>query len=175
MNLKKRTLLQGGVFSLLAGLSLSAQAKKGASSASASTLYGATKIGDFDRTNPERAARYFQNCIRAGDVDGAVSCLDVNAIYVTEAGKFVQGRAAIRGAVAKVAGMKPDLQAKRSAILMPGGDIASLVDEWTLKATLPNGQKLDLAGVSSDILKRQANGVWTYLVDNPYGAAYLTT
>jgi hypothetical protein len=28
--------------------------------------------------------------------------------------------------------------------------------------------------VSSDVLKRQANGVWTYLVDNPYGAAYLT-
>ena len=80
MNLKKRTLLQGGVFSLLAGLSLSAQAKKGASSASASALYGAAKMGDFDRTNPERAARYFQNCIRAGDVDGAVSCLDVNAI-----------------------------------------------------------------------------------------------
>ena len=74
----------------------------------------------------------------------------------------------------KVVNMKPDLQAKRSAIFMPGGDIASLVDEWTLKATLPNGQKLDLVGISSDILKRQANGVWTYLVDNPYGAAYLT-
>ena len=123
---------------------------------------------------PERAARYFQSGIRAGDVEGAVSCLDVNAVYVTEAGKFGHGRDAIRVAVAKVAGMKPDLQAKRSAILMPGGDIASLVDEWTLKATLPNGQKLDLAGVSSDIRKRQANAVWTYLADNPYGAAYLT-
>ena len=174
MNLKKRTLLHSGLFSLLAGLSLSAQAKNTASSAAASTLYGATQMGDFDRSNPERAARYFQNCIRTGDVEGAVSCLDVNAIYVTEAGKFVQGRAAIRVAVARVAGMKPDLQAKRSAILMPSGDIASLVDEWTLKATLPNGQKLDVAGVSSDILKRQANGVWTYLVDNPYGSAYLS-
>ena len=174
MNIEKRTVLQGGFFSLLAGISLSAAAKKDASSAAATTLYGPTKVGEFDRTNPERSARYFQNCMRAGDVEGAVRCLDVNAIYVTEAGKFVQGRDAIRVAVTKFAVLKPDLQAKRSAILLPGGDIASLVDEWTLKATLPNGQKLDLAGVSSDILKRQGNGVWTYLVDNPYGAAYLT-
>ena len=172
MNFNKRTLVRGGFSALLTGVSLSALAKESTSTPLA--LYGARRVGDFDRTNPERAARYFQNCIRAGDVEGAVRCLDVNAIYVTEAGKFVQGRASTRAAVAKVAGLKPDLQAKRSAILMPGGDIASLVDEWTLKATLPNGQKLDLAGVSSDILKRQANGVWTYLVDNPYGASYLT-
>ncbi len=172
MNFNRRTLLRSGSLSLLAGASLDALANQ--TNTTASTLYGAPQVGGFDRTDPERAARYFQHCIRAGDVEAAVRCMDVNAIYVTEAGKFVQGREAIRVAVAKVAAMKPDLQAKRSAILMPGGDIASLVDEWTLKTTLPDGQKLDLAGVSSDILKRQANGVWTYLVDNPYGQAYLT-
>lgn len=174
MNFNKRSLLRGSIFSLAAGISLSALAKKNTPAASASALYGKTKVGDFDRTDPERAARYFQNCVRAGDVEGAVSCLDVNAIYITQAGKYVRGRDAIRVAVAKIAALKPDLQAKRSAIFLPSGDIASLVDEWSLKATLPTGQKLDLTGVSSDVLKRQANGVWTFLVDNPYGSAYLT-
>lgn len=74
MNFNKRTLLRGGIFSLLAVAALSALAKK--TSATPSALYGARVVGDFDRSNPERAARYFQNCIRAGDVEGAVSCLD---------------------------------------------------------------------------------------------------
>jgi ketosteroid isomerase-like protein len=137
-------------------------------------LYGPTHVQGFDRTQPEASARYFQHCIRSGDVAGALSCFDADAIYVTEAGKYVQGRDAVRQALEAVAGLKPDLQAKRSAVLVTRYDIASWVDEWTLKATLPNGDKLDLTGVSSDVLKRQANGVWTYLVDNPYGAAYLT-
>jgi ketosteroid isomerase-like protein len=137
-------------------------------------LYGPAHVQGFDRTQPEASARYFQHCIRKGDVSGALRCFDVNAVYVTEAGKFVQGHDAVRQALEAVAGLKPDLQAQRSAVLVTTYDIASWVDEWTLKATLPNGEKLDLAGVSSDVLKRQANGVWTYLVDNPYGAAYLT-
>jgi ketosteroid isomerase-like protein len=137
-------------------------------------LYGPTHVQGFDRTQPEASARYFQHCIRSGDVAGALCCFDVNAVYVTEAGRFVQGHEAVRQALEAVAGLKPDLQAKRSAVLITSYNIASWVDEWTLKATLPNGDKLDLTGVSSDVLKRQANGVWTYLVDNPYGAAYLT-
>jgi ketosteroid isomerase-like protein len=141
---------------------------------SALALYGPTHVQGFDRSQPEASARYFQHCIRNGDVSGALSCFDVDAIYVTEAGKCVQGHAAVRLALEAVAGLKPALLAKRSAVLITSYDIASWVDEWTLKATLPNGERLDLAGVSSDVLKRQANGVWTYLVDNPYGAAYLT-
>lgn len=79
----------------------------------------------------------------------------------------------IRSALARVAALKPDLRAKRSAVFRTGENIASLVDEWSLQATLPDGKPLNLTGISSDILKRQANGAWTYLVDNPYGADFL--
>ena len=126
----------------------------------------------FDRTTVEGAARYFQNCVRTGDVEGALSCFDTDAIYITGPGTFVKGREQIRAALEPVCGMKPDLQAQRSADFT-SGDIASWVDEWTLNATLPDGTKLDLHGVSSDILKKQPDGYWTYLVDNPYGADYL--
>ena len=133
-----------------------------------------TLVDGFDRSTPLGAARYFQNCVRNNNLEGALSCFDDNAIYITEPGKFVQGKAAMRPTLARICAMKPNLQAKRSAIFQLG-DIASWVDEWTLKATLPDGKTLDLAGVSSDILKKQPGGIWTYLVDNPYGAGYLTT
>ncbi|CAN5188986.1 hypothetical protein BH09BAC4_BH09BAC4_31170 [soil metagenome] len=126
----------------------------------------------FDRTTPVGAARYFQHCVRNGDVENALDCFDSEAIYVTGPGTFVNGKEHIRKALEKVCAMKPDLQAKRSADFSIG-NITAWVDEWTLKATLPDGTKLDLYGVSSDVLKKQADGNWAYLVDNPYGAAYL--
>jgi len=58
-------------------------------------------------------------------------------------------------------------------VLSATGDISGWVDELTLKATTPDGTKLDMKGVSADVLRRQKDGNWAYLIDNPYGAAYL--
>jgi len=126
----------------------------------------------FDRTSIEGSARYFQNFVRNGDVEGALDCFDDEAIYVTGIGTFVTGKENIRKALEQVCGLKPDLQAQRS-MGFTVGDITAWVDEWTLKATLPDGTKLEMKGTSSDILKKQPNGNWAYLVDNPYGAEYL--
>ena len=126
----------------------------------------------FDRTNIEGSARYFQNCVRNGDVEGALDCFDDEAIYVTGIGTFVTGKENIRKALEQVCGLKPDLQAQRSTGFTVD-NITAWVDEWTMKATLPDGTKLEMRGTSSDILKKQPNGNWAYLVDNPYGAEYL--
>jgi len=126
----------------------------------------------FDRTTTEGAARYFQNCIRTGDLDGAMSCFDEEAIYVTGPGNFVKGKEKIRIAIEKFCAMKPDLHAQRAAGLEIG-EIASWVDEWSMKASFLDGTTIEMKGISSDILKKQADGNWAYLVDNPYGAGYL--
>lgn len=126
----------------------------------------------FDRTTVEGAARYFQNCIRTGDVNGALSSFDEEAIYITEPGKFVKGKEEIKEKLEFLCSIKPDLQALRSSQFTIG-DIASWVDEWTLKATLPDGTPLNMTGISSDVMKKQKDGTWAYLVDNPYGADYL--
>ncbi len=126
----------------------------------------------FDRTNIEGSARYFQNCDSNGDLESALDCFDDDAVYVTGIGTFVTGKEDIRKALEQVCSLKPDLQAQRSTGFTVG-DITAWVDEWTLKAILPDGTKLDMKGTSSDILKKQPNGNWAYLVDNPYGAEYL--
>lgn len=101
-----------------------------------------------------------------------MSCFDAEAAYVTSPGKVVRRSAEIRKALESLIAMKPNLQATRSLVLEVAG-LASLVDEWRLKATLPGGKKLVMTGASSDIMKQQADGIWVYLVDSPYGAASL--
>jgi len=126
----------------------------------------------FDRTTILGAARYFQFCVRSGDIEGAINSFHDDALYVSQPGNFVRGKIEIRKALEFLCGMMPDLQAHRS-VSFETGDIASWVDEWTLKATAPDGMALDMKGTSSDIMKRLPSGNWVYLVDNPYGAAAL--
>jgi len=129
------------------------------------------KVSDiFDRTTIVGAARFFQNCVRNGDIEGALSSFHDDAVYVSQPGHFVKGRTEIRKALEFVCAMRPDLQAQRS-VSFETGEIAAWLDEWTLKATTPDGVELDMSGTSSDIMQRLPNGNWVYLVDNPYGAA----
>ena len=126
----------------------------------------------LDRTTILGAARYFQHCVRNGDLEGALSSFHDDAVYVSQSGSFVKGKPEIRKALEFLCEMRPDLQAQRS-VSFETGDTAAWVDEWTLKATMPDGVALDMNGTSSDILTRLPNGIWVYLVDNPYGAAVL--
>jgi len=125
---------------------------------------------NFDRTTILGAARFFQNCVRSGDIEGALSSFHDDALYVSQPGNVVKGKAEIRKALEFLCGMRPDLQAQRS-VSFETGEIAAWLDEWTLKATTPDGVALDMNGTSSDIMKRLPNGNWVYLVDNPYGAS----
>jgi len=124
----------------------------------------------FDRTTILGTARYFQNCVRNGDIEGALSSFHDDAVYVSQPGNFVKGKSEIRKALELLCAMRPDLQAQRS-VSFETGEIAAWLDEWTLKATTPDGVELDMNGTSSDIMQRLPNGIWVYLVDNPYGAA----
>ncbi len=50
-------------------------------------------------------------------------------------------------------------------------DVALLFSRWMLRATAPDGKPLTLAGQTSDVVRRQADGTWLVAIDNPYGGA----
>lgn len=48
------------------------------------------------------------------------------------------------------------------------GDTALTQNKWTMKATGPDGSPVDLAGQSAEVMRRQADGNWKFLIDNPW-------
>lgn len=44
---------------------------------------------------------------------------------------------------------------------------------WTLTGAGPDGKPVQMSGMSSDILRRQSDGKWLIIVDNPWGTAIL--
>lgn len=52
-----------------------------------------------------------------------------------------------------------------------GGDTAQIVLDWSIEGIAPDGRNVHLGGSASDIVRRGADGVWRYIIDNNQGTA----
>ncbi|MFF9623782.1 YybH family protein [Streptomyces griseosporeus] len=50
-------------------------------------------------------------------------------------------------------------------------DIALLIVDWTIDGHRPDGERVHLAGTATDVARRGPDGLWRYLIDNPFGAS----
>ena len=51
------------------------------------------------------------------------------------------------------------------------GDVAQIVLDWSIDGTGPDGEHVHLGGSASDVVRRGADGLWRYLIDNNQGTA----
>ena len=127
---------------------------------------------NFDRTDPNEADEYFLNCIRNGDLKNAMTCFDPEAIYIGKEGNTISGFTSIEKVVANLCNMKPDLKIYKHKNTLVGNDLIYRLDKWTLTATDPQGNPIKMQGASAHIMRKNADGVWLWLVDNPFAASF---
>ncbi len=60
---------------------------------------------------------------------------------------------------------EPGLRVTR---VLEADDLALVVGTWTFEGTGPDGEPVRL---SADVLRRQADGTWRFVIDNPWGTA----
>jgi ketosteroid isomerase-like protein len=49
------------------------------------------------------------------------------------------------------------------------GDIAFTTSKWVLEGTGPDGKPVKMEGQSAEVARRQPDGTWLFVIDNPYG------
>lgn len=126
-------------------------------------------INDFDRTDPADSVRYFRHCILIGDLAGALGCFHEDAVYIERDGTEVRGLDNIQKSLQQLCSWKPGIQGiKRKLTIV--GDLALWIDKWDLKAVTPDGTPVSMTGATSCIMKRNKEGLWLWLVDNPFAA-----
>jgi uncharacterized protein (TIGR02246 family) len=117
---------------------------------------------------PERAIALFSERLNEGDLEGAVALYDPEASFAPEPGAEVSGRDAIRGALQGFFDLEPTIEGDVQSVLR-SDDLALVHNRWTLRGRQPDGQEISMEGVSADVVRRQADGSWRILIDNPWG------
>jgi uncharacterized protein (TIGR02246 family) len=118
---------------------------------------------------PESAHDAFRACFKAGDLEGILALYEDHAALVQGDGKTTTGKAAVRDMMAGFLALGGDFElTTRYAVRM--GELALLSNRWTLRGTGRDGQTLDMSGQTTEVVRRQADGRWLYVIDHPWGA-----
>jgi len=51
-------------------------------------------------------------------------------------------------------------------------DLALSFADWSLTGAGPDGEAVEMSGQTSDVLRRQPDGTWRFVIDNPLGSAH---
>jgi len=121
-------------------------------------------------STPEEIYQLFSEYFAAADLDSLITLYEPNATLVPQPGVVVSGHAAIREAFAAFLALKGEFNLQAPTVFQ-AGDVALLFARWTLKGTDPGGNAVELAGQTSDVIRKQDNGAWLFVIDNPNGAA----
>jgi uncharacterized protein (TIGR02246 family) len=111
--------------------------------------------------------------VNACDLESAVALFEPGASFVIKPGLVVNGTRGIRQALEGFMALKPTLTIDSQQVVQ-AGDVAQYCARWNLRGIDPLGTAVQLGGRSSSILRRQADGRWLFLVDNPWGTDIVT-
>ncbi|MFB6456291.1 YybH family protein [Chitinophaga sp. Hz27] len=126
----------------------------------------------FDKSTPAGMVSYFRHCIKTGDVKGAISCFDVQGVYIDREGIAIRGLQQIELAMEQLCAWRPDIKGGKSHVTIID-DVAIWLDKWEMTGTTPGGHTISMSGHTTCMMKRNKVGIWLWWVDNPFGAAVL--
>jgi len=118
---------------------------------------------------PAQLHEVFVQSFNNADLDGLISLYEPTATLLPIPGDPVSGHAAIRDALGQFLALKGHMDLKVDRIIL-AHDIALIFSSWTLNGTGPDGTATTTTGQTSDVARRQADGSWLFVIDNPYGA-----
>jgi uncharacterized protein (TIGR02246 family) len=120
---------------------------------------------------PEECDILIVEAIKRKDLEAAVALYEPNAAFVLDSGEIVTGRAAIREALkAWIALEDVRFTTEIKAIPSADGNLAMLRGSWSATAKGPDGNPVTFTGKNVEVVRRQADGTWLFVIDNPRGA-----
>lgn len=117
---------------------------------------------------PEQVLESIVEGINTGNFGALLALYEPGAAFATQPGTLAHGLAGIREALGGFIAMKGKLDLKVTRVLEVG-DLALVIGSWSFVGTGPGGEPVKLAAKNADVLRRQADGSWRFVIDNPWG------
>ncbi|CAM1374215.1 YybH family protein [Tenacibaculum xiamenense] len=102
------------------------------------------------------------------NIDGILSTYEENAVVMFEPQKPIQGKENLRKAFSQFVMFNPTYKFGGHEIYI-SGNIAKHISPWSMVGNLPDGTEIKESGLSIAILRKQADGNWLMIQDNPHG------
>jgi uncharacterized protein (TIGR02246 family) len=122
--------------------------------------------------SPEEVQVLIRDALSSGDLEAVVSLYEADAALVPSGQPStdpIRGKAALREVSSQFLAMKPRITTEPTKVIK-SGDIALVIGEWTLTAKGPDGD-VSMSGTYTDVMRRQADGSWLFVIDNLDGVA----
>ena len=119
-------------------------------------------------SSPEQVLEAIVDGINGGDLDSLMPLYESEAAFVTQPGSLAHGAPGVREALAGFISMNGTLDLEVTRVL-EAGDLALVTGTWSFNGTGPDGEPVRLAASNADVLRRQADGTWRFVIDNPWG------
>jgi ketosteroid isomerase-like protein len=116
---------------------------------------------------PGQASKLFETWFGDGDLEKLMSLYEDGAVLPTSRGVGT-GLGEIREILKGYLDSKATLTMNDS-VVFEAGDLALVHWSWTMR--LPDGSTAD--GATAEVLRRQADGTWRFVIDSPDGAALI--
>jgi uncharacterized protein (TIGR02246 family) len=129
-----------------------------------------TTVGVAD---PATLHEHFRQACNSGDLEALLALYEPQAIIRERTGELTIGSDAIREHLFKLLAMQPAMEILASKTVV-AGELAQSSSHWRCDATAPDGTALQLEYRGSELARRQPDGSWRIVIDNPWGAATVT-
>jgi uncharacterized protein (TIGR02246 family) len=106
--------------------------------------------------------------VAAGDMDAILASFEPNAVMAAQPGMTVAGTEALREAFEQFLAINPRITVTSQETIQTG-DIALHSYTWKMSGKAPDGSPVEQSGFSTVVLRRQNDGRWLMVIDNPFG------
>ena len=118
-------------------------------------------------TQPDDMPAAFEQAFNTGDINKLLALYESDAVLVPQPGQVVHGLAAIGEALQGFLALKLPIRLERKRVLTMG-DLALVSSSWKLSGTGPDGAAVDRGANATEVIRRQADGTWRYVIDDPF-------
>ena len=102
---------------------------------------------------PEDVHRRFAEAVNSGDLKALAELYPAHG-----------GAAPNRDGLRDLLALKPHISVETRSVVR-AGKVALLGSRWRLAGTTPEGRAVALAGTGTEVVRRQADGSWRYVVE----------
>jgi uncharacterized protein (TIGR02246 family) len=123
-------------------------------------------------TTPIETVNELVHAINEANLERALAAYEEDAVLVAQPGVTARGVSQLKEALSGFVAMKARLRSEAQQVIQ-NEDVALYIGRWSLSGVDPSGKPVNMGGESTDVLRRQRDGRWLIVLDNPWGSQIL--